>query len=90
MAVLARTATYAEFCDYTRLHRGTLPEAELDELWEWRQKLLTLRVGTGRGYRSTLPPNEQHLSREERGRKTKEEALAQGRNLERLPDKAYF
>ena len=90
MGVLAPDTTYEEFCDYTQLHRGTLPAAELDELWQWRQKLLTLRVTTGRGYRKTLPPDEQHLSREERGRKTEENALAQGRSIERLPDKAYF
>lgn len=90
MAVLARGATYEEFCDYTQLHRGTLPRAELDELWEWRQKLLSLRVATGRGLRAQLPPDERHLSREERGRKAEVEARSQGRNIERLPDKAYF
>ena len=90
MAVLARTATYEEFCDYTQLHRGTLSEPELDELWEWRQKLLSLKVSTGRGYRAQLPLDEQHLTREQRGRKAEAEALSQGRNIERLPDKAYF
>jgi len=30
------------------------------------------------------------LSREERGRKTEQNALAQGRNIERLPEKAHF
>ena len=90
MAVLARTATYEECCDYTQLHRGTLSETELDELWEWRQKLLSLKVATGRGYRAQLPLDEQHLTREQRGRKAEAEALSQGRNIERLPDKAYF
>ena len=63
---------------------------ELRDLWEWRQKLLTLRVDTRVGYRSQLPADEQHLTRSERGRKAEIEALSQGRNIERLPDKAYF
>ena len=37
-----------------------------------------------------LPPDEQQLSREERGQKTMQEAQANGRNIERLPDKVYF
>jgi hypothetical protein len=37
-----------------------------------------------------LPPEEQHLSREERGQKAAMEAKAAGRNIERLPDKAMF
>ena len=63
---------------------------ELKDLWEWRQKLLGIRIDTGRGSRSQLPPDEQHLTREQRGAKTEQEAKAQGRNIERLPDKAYF
>ena len=90
MAVLARTATYEEFCHYTQLHRGTLPRVELDELWKWRQKLLSLSVSTGSGYRSQLPPDEQHLTREQRGRKAEQEAKSEGRNIERLPEKVYF
>ena len=90
MAVLAREATYEECCDYTQLHRGTLLEAELDELWKWRQKLLSLSVSTGRAYRAQFPPDEQDLTRRERGRKVEAEARSQGRNIERLPDKAYF
>ena len=90
MAILAPDATFEEFCDYTQLHRGTLPAAELDELWEWRQKLLTVRVATGRGARSVFPPDEQHLTRGERGRKAFAEAKSQGRNIERLSDKAHF
>jgi hypothetical protein len=37
-----------------------------------------------------LPPDEQHLTREERGRKAGAEARSQGRNIERLPDKTHF
>ena len=63
---------------------------ELRDLWEWRQKLLGIRFDTGRALRAQLPPDEQHLTREERGRKVEAEAKAAGRNIERLPDKAYF
>jgi len=63
---------------------------ELRDLWEWRQKLLGIRFDTGRALRSQLPPDEQHLTREQRGRKAEQEAKAAGRNIERLPDKAYF
>jgi hypothetical protein len=62
----------------------------LKDLWEWRQKLLGIRFDTGRGFRTQLPPDEQHLTREQRGRKVEAEAKAQGRSIERLPDKAYF
>ena len=90
MAVLPREATYGEFCKYVVGLRGPLADVELDELWERRQRLLGIRFVTGRGYRSTLPPEEQHLSRKERGQKAELEARAQGRNIERLPDKAMF
>jgi hypothetical protein len=90
VAILPREASYAEFCDYTVGLRGPLACAELDELWERRQKLLGVKFATGRGFRSQLPPEEQHLSREERGQKAAMEAKAAGRNIERLPDKAYF
>jgi len=90
VAILPREATYAEFSVYTMDLRGPLTCAELDELWERRQKLHGIRFATGVGYRSTLPPDEQHLSREERGQKTMQEAQANGRNIERLPDKTYF
>ena len=63
---------------------------ELADLWEWRQKLLGIRIDTGRGFRSHLPPDEQHLTRDQRGRKAEQEAKANGRNIERLPEKAYF
>ena len=90
MAVLPREATYAEFRAYVVGLRGALTCAELDELWAWHQKLHGVRFVTGRGYRSQLPPDEQDLTREQRGRKTEEEARSNGRNIERLPDKATF
>jgi hypothetical protein len=88
--VLPREATYGEFCGYVVGLRGALTRAELDELWERRQKLLGIGFATGAAFRSLLPPDEQHLSRKERGQKTMQEAQANGRNIERLPDKAYF
>lgn len=90
MAVLPREASYTEFREYVVGLRGALPPAELDELWERRQRLLGIGFVTGRGYRSQLPPDEQHLTREERGQKAEKEARSQGRNIERLPDKAMF
>ena len=90
MAVLPREASYGQFRAYVVEQRGALSCAEIDDLWARRQRLHGIGFVTGRGYRSTLPPDEQHLSREERGRKTEENALAQGRNIERLPDKATF
>lgn len=90
MAVLPREASFTEFCEYVVGLRGSLPRVELDELWERRQKLLGVKFATGRGFRSQLPPEEQHLSREERGQKAAMEAKAAGRNIERLPDKAMF
>ena len=91
MAVLPREASYGEFRDYVVERRGPLPCAEIDDLWERRQKLLTLRVDTRVGWRSrVLASDEKHLSRRELGDKRLAEATAQGRNVERLPDKAYF
>tara|TARA_R100000664_G_C2753640_1_gene141070 strand:+ start:1446 stop:1718 length:273 start_codon:yes stop_codon:yes gene_type:complete len=90
VAVLPAEASYKQFCEYVVALKGDKTETELAELWEWRQKLVGIRIDTGRGSRSVLPADEQHLTREQRGRKAKEEALSQGRNIERLPDKAYF
>ena len=91
MAVLPREASYGEFRDYVVERRGPLSCAEIDDLWERRQKLLTLRVDTRVGWRSrALADDEKHLSRRELGDKRLAEATAQGRNVERLPDKAYF
>jgi len=90
VAVLPPDATFDDFVSYTESLRGPLEPLVLEDLWEWRQKLLTLRVDTRVGYRSQLPADEQHLTREQRGRKAEQEAKSQGRNIERLPDKAYF
>ena len=90
MAVLPPDATFDDFVSYTESLRGPLEPVVLEDLWEWRQKLLTLRVDTRVGYRSQLPVDERHLSRRELGDKRYQEAKSQGRNIERLPEKAYF
>ena len=90
MAVLPPDATFDDFVSYTESVRGPLEPVVLEDLWEWRQKLLTLRVDTKVGFRSQLPADEQHLSRRELGDKRYREAVSQGRNVERLPDKAMF
>ena len=90
MAVLPHDATFDDFVSYTESLRGPLEPLVLEDLWEWRQKLVGIRFDTGRGVVNRLPPDEQHLTREQRGRKAEAEAKANGRNLERLPDKAYF
>tara|TARA_R110002051_G_scaffold290318_1_gene353682 strand:- start:195 stop:467 length:273 start_codon:yes stop_codon:yes gene_type:complete len=90
VAVLPPDATFDDFVSYTESLRGPLEPVVLEDLWEWRQKLLTLRVDTRVGYRSQLPVDERHLSRRELGDKRYQEAKSQGRNIERLPEKAYF
>ena len=91
MAVLPPDATFGDFVSYTESVRGPLEPVVLEDLWEWRQKLLTLRVDTKVGWRSrALADDEKHLSRRELGDKHYQEAKSQGRNIERLPDKAYF
>jgi len=90
VAVLPPDATFGDFVSYTESVRGPLEPVVLEDLWEWRQKLLTLRVDTKVGFRSQLPADEQHLSRRELGDKRYREAKSQGRNIERLPDKAMF
>ena len=90
MAVLPPDATFDDFVSYTESLRGPLGSDELRDLWEWRQKLLTLRVDTKAGYRSQLPADEQHLSKREVDEKRFAEAKSTGRNIERLPEKATF
>ena len=84
MAVLPREATYEDFCTYVQDFRGPVADAELDELWERRQKLLGLKFVTGAVYRSRLPLDEQHLTLNEREKKLIAEAKAQGRNIEKV------
>ena len=85
MAVLPAEATYQEFCEYVKDHKGPKTHEELLELWEWRQKLLGLRVITGKALRErALAPDEMHLTRREREQKVIAEAKAQGRNIEKV------
>ena len=90
MAVLPAEASYEQFCEYITDLKGPQSDVELADLWSWRQKLTGIRFNTERAFRAQLPADEQHLTREERGRKTAAEAKATGRNIERLPDKTYF
>tara|TARA_Y100001951_G_scaffold32049_1_gene25193 strand:+ start:117 stop:392 length:276 start_codon:yes stop_codon:yes gene_type:complete len=91
MAVLPREASYGEFCAYVTGLNGSKSDAELLDLWEWRQKVLTVRVDTKRGWRAAkLTDDEQHLSRREIDTKRFAEAKSQGRNVEPLPAKATF
>jgi hypothetical protein len=84
VAVLPRGATYEDFCIYVQDFRGPVSETELDELWERRQKLLGIKFVTGAVSRSRLPPDEQHLTLNERENKLIAEAKAQGRNIEKV------
>ena len=89
MAVLPPDATFNDFVSYTESIRGPLEPLVLEDLWEWRQKLLTLSVDTKAGWRSrSLSADEQHLSKREVDEKRFAEAKSQGRNIERLPEKA--
>jgi len=91
VAVLPPEASFEEFCSYVRGIREDVHDEELDDLWEWRQKLLTVKVDTKSGWRSrALAPDEEHLSKREVGEKRFAEAKSQGRNIERLPEKAMF
>jgi len=90
MAVLPPEALFAEFVAYTRGLRGDVDDAELQDLWLWRQKLLTVKINAGTGIQSLLPDDEQGLTNREREQKTFAEATAQGRNIEKLPEKATF
>ena len=84
MAVLPREATFEDFCTYVQDFRGPVSNAELDELWERRQKLLGLKFVTGVVSRSRLPLDEQHLTLNEREKKLIAEAKVQGRNIEKV------
>ncbi len=84
--ILPPDATYAEFREYVEDLRGPLSCAEMDDLWDWRQKLLGLRIEVGRGYRERcVPEDEQHLTLREREKKIIAEAQAAGRTIERAP-----
>ena len=64
---------------------GPKGDAEMADLWEWRQKLLGVKVVTGRTMRGMLPPDEQHLTLRERERKVIADARAAGIEPERAP-----
>ena len=89
MAVLPDGATFAEFADYV-LTRRDVPLSELRELYERRLRLKSITVHTGEAYRKTLPVDERHLTNREREAKVFAEAKSQGRNIEKLPEKAQF
>jgi len=78
--ILPADASKEEFYAYVKELRGAVPDEELEDLWEWRQKLLGLRVVTGSGERSLLPPEEQHMTMKEREQKVISDAKAQGRD----------
>jgi len=83
--ILPPDATYEQFEAYVTDLRGPKSRLELAELWEWRQKLLGVRVVTGRTMREMLPPDEQHLTLRQRERKVIAEARAAGIEPERAP-----
>jgi hypothetical protein len=89
MAVLPDGASFEEFADYV-LARRDVPLPELKELYERRLRLKSVTVSTGQGFQSTLPRDEQGLTNREREAKVFAEAKSQGRNIEKLPEKAQF
>lgn len=89
MAVLPDEASFQEFAEYV-LARRDVPLSELRELYERRLRLKSITVSTGQGYQSTLPREEQGLTNREREAKVFAEAKSQGRNIEKLPQKAQF
>jgi len=89
VAVLHDGATFEEFAEYV-LARRDAPLSELRELYERHLRLKSITVSTGQGYQSTLPRDEQGLTRREREAKVYAEATASGRNIEKLPEKVQF
>jgi len=89
VAVLHDGATFEEFTEYV-LARRDAPLSELRELYERHLRLKSITVSTGQGYQSTLPRDEQGLTRREREAKVYAEATASGRNIEKLPEKVQF
>ena len=85
VAVLSPEASFQEFAEYVEVHKGPKTDKELEEVWEWRQKLLGLRVITDKAWRErALAPDEMHLTRNEREQKVIAEAKSQGRNIEKV------
>ena len=89
MAVLPDEASFQEFAEYV-LARRDVPLSELRELYERRLRLKSITVSTGQGYQSTLPREEQGLTKRDREAKVFAEAKSQGRNIEKLPEKVQF
>ena len=90
MAALPDGATFEEFTEYVLKRRGQVPLLELQELYERRIRLKSISVNQGNGFDSTLPPDERGLTKREREAKVFAEAKSQGRNIEKLPEKATF
>ena len=90
MAVLPPEASFDEFVAYTRGLRGDVGDVEMQDLWLWRQKLLSVKINAGTGIQAILPADERGLTNSERERKVFAEAKSQGRNIEKLPEKATF
>lgn len=63
---------------------GEISQDELDEIYDRWVRLNSLQISTGRGFRSMLPLDEQHLTGREREAKVVAEAKSQGRNIERV------
>jgi len=90
MAVLHDGATFEEFTAYVIERRGQVPLLELQELYARRLKLKSITISTGQGYESTLPRDERGLTKREREAKVFAEAKSQGRNIEKVSEKAQF
>jgi hypothetical protein len=45
--ILPPDATFVEFREYVESLHGPKGDAEMADLWEWRQKLLGVKVVTG-------------------------------------------
>ena len=90
MAVLPDGASFEEFTQYVLERRGNVSLTELKELYERRLRLKSITVSTGQGFQSTLPQDEKGLTKREREAKVFAEAKSQGRNIEKLSEKAQF
>jgi|TARA_A100001388_G_C28700917_1_gene466136 hypothetical protein len=90
MAVLPDGASFEEFTEYVLERRGNVSLTELQELYERRLRLKSITVSTGQGFQSTLPSDEQGLTKREREAKVFAEAKSQGRNIEKMPEKVQF
>ena len=89
MAVLPDGASFQEFAEYV-LARRDVPLSELRELYERRLRLKSVTISTGEGYQSTLARDERGLTKREREAKVFAEAKSQGRNIEKVSEKAQF